>query len=122
MAFKWTGILIAVVTVALGAMANLLIATMTTVAIPAVVNASAVGLAVVGALVAFIAHLHERTTHKLEHLTNLVVGRVDDLENRIGDRNSGFVEGYMLGHGPEAPVVPLSPRGLSRRAVTSADD
>jgi hypothetical protein len=122
MAFKWAGTLIAVVSIALDGMANLLLMTVTTLGVPQVVNAAAVGMAVVGVLVAFLAHLHERTNHKLDHYMNLVVGRVDELENRIGDRNSGFVEGYMLGHGPDAPVVPLAPRGLGRRAVTSVDD
>jgi len=28
----------------------------------------------------------------------------------MGDRNSGFVEGYMLSHTPDAAVVPLTPR------------
>ena len=99
MAFKWTGILIAVVTTALDGMANLLLETLTTHSVPQVINVLALGLTVVGSLVAFGAHLQERTDRRLDQIDRLVIRRIDELETRIGDHNSGFVEGYLLGHG-----------------------
>lgn len=141
LAFKWTGILIAVVTVALDGTANLILDTLTTVDVPQVLNLMAIGLVVVGVLVAFIAHLQDRTERDLDHFIDLVLARVDELEVRIGDRNSGFVEGYLLGHDgstggthdggtgsahdggtgtSDAPVLPFTPR-VPRR-VTSVDD
>jgi hypothetical protein len=124
LAFKWTGILIAAVTVALDGMANLIITILTPFDVPSAINTLAVGVAVVGALVAFAAHLQHRTERNLDHLVDLLLTRIDELEARIGDRNSGFVEGYLLrtdGDAPDAPVLPLTPR-LPRRAVTSVDD
>lgn len=136
LAFKWTGILIAVVTVALDGMANLILATLTTIDVPQVLNLMAIGLVVVGVLVAFITHLQDRTERDLDHFVDLVLARIDELETHIGDRNSGFVEGYLLGHDggtdsthdggmgstgtPDAPVLPFTPR-VTRR-VTSVDD
>lgn len=134
LAFKWTGILIAVVTVALDGMANLILDTLTTVDVPQVINLMAIGLVVVGVLVAFIAQLQDRTERDLDHFIGLVLARIDELEAHIGDRNSGFVEGYLLGHDgstggmhdgvtggtPDAPVLPFTPR-VTRR-VTSGDD
>jgi hypothetical protein len=110
-------------TVALDGMANLILDTLTTHNVPEVINVLAMGLAVVGALVAFIAYLQDRTERSLNRIIERALTRIDDLESRIGDRNSGFVEGYLLGHGgtPDAPVVPLTPR-LPRRAMTSIDD
>jgi hypothetical protein len=125
-AFKWTGILIAVVTTALAALANLLVATLTVHTVPAPINEFALALIVVGTMVAFIAYLQERSDRRVDAFIGFVRGRLDDLESRIGDHNTGFVEGYLLGHGdaPEAPapVVPLAPRGVPRRAANSSDD
>jgi hypothetical protein len=122
-AFKWTGILIAVVSVALDGLANLLLATMTKDEVPDVINGAATGLAVIGVLGAFICHVYERFECRLERVVAAFIERIDELESRVGDRNSGFAEGYMLSQStPEAPVIPLAPRGLARRVVTSMDD
>jgi hypothetical protein len=117
-AFKWTGVLIAVVSVALDGLANLLLATLTTHQVPAVFDAYAVGLATIGLLVAFLSYLYERIENRLETCVNLLLDRFEEAESRIGDRNAGFAEGYMMSHTPEAPVIPLAPRGLARRAVS----
>jgi hypothetical protein len=121
MGLKWAGVLIAVVTAALDALANLLLATLTTHSVPEVVNTFAVACATVATVVAVVTHAHARAEAKVDLLIELVVGRFDELEARIGDRNSGFVEGYTLSHGPEASVVPLAPRG-ARRVAVSPDD
>jgi hypothetical protein len=120
-AFKWTGVLIAVVSVALDGLANLLLATLTTYQVPAVFDTYAVGLATIGLLVAFLSYLYERIENRLETCVKLLLDRFEETESRIGDRNSGFAEGYMLSHAPEAPVIPLAPRGLARRAMSSDD-
>ncbi|GAA5183767.1 hypothetical protein GCM10023322_23840 [Rugosimonospora acidiphila] len=119
--FKWASILTAVLTAALDALANLLLATLTTHSVPEVVNLFAVACATVAAVVAIVSHAYGRVEAKIDLIIELVVGRFDELETRIGDRNSGFVEGYMLSRGPEASVVPLAPRGV-RRAAGSQDD
>jgi hypothetical protein len=121
MGLKWAGVLIAVVTAALDALANLLLATLTAHSVPAVVNMFTVACATVATVVAIVAHAYARVEAKLDLVIELVVGRFDELEARIGDRNSGFVEGYTLRHGPEASVVPLAPRG-TRRAAVGPDD
>ena len=121
MGFKWAALLVAVVATATDALANLLLAVLTQHSVPDVVNLFAVALAAVMTLVAFVAYLHERNEAKLDLVIELLVGRFEELESRIGDRNSGFVEGYMLSQGPEASVVPLAPRGV-RRMAASQDD
>ena len=39
------------------------------------------------------------------------MARLNEIENHTGDRNTGFVEGYLLSHGQEAAVVPFGRRG-----------
>jgi hypothetical protein len=119
MDFKWAGVLVAVVTIALDALANLLLATLTPHMVPNVVNLFAMSVASVAAVLAVIAHLHAQTDAKLDLVIELLVGRFEEMEARIGDRNSGFVEGYMLSRSPDAAVVPLTPRG--RRTVNLDD-
>lgn len=116
---KWAAVMVSVVTVALDTLANLLLEILTPHAVPDVVNLFATTLAAVGAVIAFGAHLAIRFDAKLNLVVELLTTRLDELENRIGDRNTGFVEGYMLSHGtetsvPEAPVVQLTPRGPRR--------
>jgi|SwirhisoilCB3_FD_contig_101_813658_length_1449_multi_3_in_0_out_0_2 hypothetical protein len=116
---KWAAVLVSVVTVALDTLANLLLAFLTPHAVPDVVNLFALTLAAAGTVIAFGAHVVMRFDTKLDLVIQLLTTRLEDLENRIGDRNTGFVEGYMLSHTtetsiPEAPVVQLTPRGPRR--------
>jgi hypothetical protein len=116
---KWAAILVSVVTVALDTLANLLLAFLTPHAVPDVVNLFAMTLTAVGAVIAFGAHIAIRFDAKFNLVVELLTTRLEELENRIGDRNTGFVEGYMLSHTtetsiPEAPVVQLTPRGPRR--------
>jgi hypothetical protein len=120
---KWAAVLVAVVLSALDALANLLLALLTPHTVPIVVNLFALAVAAVAATFAFLAHLAARADTKIDTIVQLLTLRLEDLEVRVGDRNSGFVEGYMLGHtvdGPEASVVPLAPRGARR--LHHADD
>ena len=116
---KWGAILVAVVTLALDALSNLLLATLTPHAVPDVVNLFALALAAVAAIFAFGLDLALRMQARFDLTIELMTRRFEELEARIGDRNSGFVEGYMLGRSPEMPVpeasvVPLVPRGPRR--------
>ncbi len=116
---KWTAVLVAVVTIALDALANLLLATLTPHAVPEVVNLFALALACIAAIFAFGLDLALRMQARFDLTIELMTRRFEELEARIGDRNSGFVEGYMLGRSPELPVpeasvVPLVPRGPRR--------
>jgi hypothetical protein len=114
--FKWAGILTGTLTIALIALANVLVVTLTTYAVPNVVNDFGIAVAAVSTAIACSAHLYERVSRKLDLMVDLFVGRLEALEERVGDRNSGFVEGYLLGHGPDASVVPLAPP-VARRGV-----
>jgi predicted PurR-regulated permease PerM len=116
---KWAAVLASVVTVALDTLANLLLEIFTPHAVPDVVNLFAMTLTAVGAVIAFGAHIAIRFDAKFNLVVELLTTRLEELENRIGDRNTGFVEGYMLSHPPEAsipeaPVVQLAPRGPRR--------
>jgi hypothetical protein len=114
MGFKWAGILGGTLMIALVALANVLLATTTDHSVPAVVNDFGVAAGAAGVAVAFSAHLYERLNRKLDLMADLFLARLEDLENRVGDRNTGFVEGYLVNQSREASVVPLTPH-LSRR-------
>jgi hypothetical protein len=95
-AFKWASALISVAALALDVLANLRLAALTGHVVPEIVNMFAVGGATLAAVVAFVAHLYGRLDAKLDLTIELLVGRFDEVETRVGDRNSGFVEGYLL--------------------------
>ena len=112
---KWIAVLVSVVTAALDALANLLLAALTPHAVPDVLNLLAVAVIVIAAVGAIGLHLAARQEAKIDLIGQLLAGRIEELEARIGDRNSGFVEGYTLSRAgpaqvPEASVVPLAPR------------
>jgi len=114
MALKWTGILVAVIAVTLTVTANLLNTADRTV-LP-IVNLIAVCSAVGASVIAIVAELYVRIDAKLTKLQNLVVARFDQVDAETGDRNTGFVEGYLLSRGPDASVVPM-PQRPGRRAT-----
>jgi hypothetical protein len=108
MGFKWAGILAGALTAALLALANILLVSFTTYHVPGVVNDFGVGLAAASTAIAFSAHAYNQLATKLDLTVELLVRRLEDLENRVGDHNTGFVEGYLASHGREASVVPLA--------------
>lgn len=109
MALKWTGILVTVVAVTFAVTANVL--TDNADGVPAAVNLIVVAVAAAATVVAVVAHLQERVDRRLDQLFELMVSRFDQLDAETGDRNAGFVEGYLVGHAPEGSVVPMTPRG-----------
>ncbi|MFC0528071.1 hypothetical protein [Phytohabitans kaempferiae] len=121
MPLKWTAVVVATVAFTLCVTANILVEVLSARHVPIVVNMFAVATASVMALLAVVAELHQRTTDRLRALSDFLVVRLADLDDRVGDRNSGFVEGYLLGQGQDASVVPLGPR-IGRRAMTGSDD
>lgn len=118
MALKWTGILVAVVAVTLTVTVNVL--TNNGSRVPSAVNLIGIATAATATVVAVVADLYVRITTRLNQLWELIVTRFDQLDAETGDRNAGFVEGYLVGHAPEGSVVPLTPRG--KRIVGGGDD
>lgn len=113
MALKWAGILVAVIALTLAVTANLLD---TGKPLPAMVNFAVIVVAAVATVVAIVADLYVRIDTKINKLHATLVARFDRLDAETGDRNSGFVEGYLLGHPSDAAVVPMTPR-TSRRSA-----
>src|SRR5690349_19850557 len=107
MGFKWAGILAGTLTAALVALANILLVGFTHHRVPGVVNDFGVGLAAASIAIAISAHAYNQLSTKLDLTVELLVRRLEDLETRVGDHNTGFVEGYLASHGRDAPVVPL---------------
>ncbi|HEY2950335.1 MAG TPA: hypothetical protein VGJ53_18375 [Micromonosporaceae bacterium] len=122
MALKWTGVLVATITVTICVTANVLVAVLTAEKVPAVVNMFAIVSAGTATVVAVLAELYERLSSRLNALTDMVLDRLDEVDSRAGDRNAGFVEGYLLSRGQDAAIVPLGPRGGHLRAVTGGED
>lgn len=117
MALKWAGILVAVVAVTLTATANALGSGRSH--LLGTVNTVAIAAAAAATVIAVVADLYVRIDTRLSRLQEQMASRFDKLEVATGDRNSGFVEGYLLNHAAEGSVVPMTPR--ARRASTTDD-
>ncbi|HEX2771290.1 MAG TPA: hypothetical protein VHN18_02530 [Micromonosporaceae bacterium] len=122
MTLKWAAVVVAAVSVTVCVTSNVLVGTLTGREVAAVLNMAAITLAGVATMIAVVAELHERVVARIGALSDLVVARLDELEMHTGDRNAGFVEGYLLGQTPDASVVPISPRARGRRAMNGLDD
>jgi 4-amino-4-deoxy-L-arabinose transferase-like glycosyltransferase len=122
MALKWTGVLVAVFMVTLCVTANVLVAALSDHKVPGVVNIFAVVGAGTATVVAVLAELFDRINARLDALTDLFVARFEEIDSHTGDRNAGFVEGYLLSQGQDAAIVPLRPRTVHRRAITGGED
>lgn len=118
MALKWTAIIVSSVAATVCATANVLVAVIQAGSVPVVLNLFAIACAAVGALVAVIADLHDRLDGRVTALTEFLVARLNELDNHTGDRNAGFVEGYLLSHGQDAAVLQMTPRMPGRRAMS----
>jgi hypothetical protein len=108
---KWTAVVVAAVSVTLCVTANVVIGIVNGGQLPLVVNLVAVTSAATAVVLAVLADLYGRLDSRLTALTEFLVARLDEIDARAGDRNTGFVEGYLLSHGQDAAVVPFGPRG-----------
>ncbi|MDG4822853.1 hypothetical protein O7635_13440 [Asanoa sp. WMMD1127] len=111
MALKWGAVVIAAVSVTLFATANITVGVLETSEMPTAFNMATIAAASVGAVVAVLAEMYARVTARITALAEFVAARLNELDAHTGDRNAGFVEGYLLSHDPEAgAVVPFAQR------------
>lgn len=122
MTLKWTAVLVAAIAATLGVTANVAVMLVREAPVPVAVNLLAGVTATSAIVLAVLADLHERLDARLTALTEFLVARLDEIDSRAGDRNAGFVEGYLLGHQQDPAVIPLSARPRGRRALTGQDD
>lgn len=122
MALRWIAVVVAAVSVTLCVTANVLVGVLTGHQIPAVVNMFAIAVAGIATVLAIVIELYERINARITALTEFLVARLNELDTHTGDRNAGFVEGYLLSHSPDASVVPIGSRSRSRRAMTGGDE
>ncbi|MFJ8689111.1 hypothetical protein [Micromonospora wenchangensis] len=111
MALKWWAVVVAAVSLTACVTANLVTGVGGSGQIPLVVNLFALTVAGTAVVLAVVAELHDRLDDRVSALTEFLVARLNEIETRTGDRNTGFVEGYLLNQGREATVVPLGRRG-----------
>ncbi|WP_328340136.1 hypothetical protein [Micromonospora sp. NBC_00421] len=111
MTLKWGAVLVAAVSLTACVTANLMAAVGAGEQIPLVVNLFALTTAGTAVVLAVVAELHARLDDRVSALTEFLVARLNEIEHRTGDRNTGFVEGYLLNQGRQATVVPLGRRG-----------
>jgi len=79
-------------------------------------------VAVTAGLATLLLHLHSRLDAKLNLTIEVLISRFDDVNERVGDRNSAFVEGYVLGREPDpvttpAAVLPMRARASRRNSA-----
>ncbi|MFI6779759.1 hypothetical protein [Micromonospora sp. NPDC050276] len=111
MTLKWLAVVVATVSVTLWATGNTVTLVVNGGQLPLLVNLFALITAGTAVVLAVVAELHERLNNRISALTEFLVARLNEIENHTGDRNTGFVEGYLLSHGQEAAVVPFGRRG-----------
>ncbi|MEU1604771.1 hypothetical protein [Micromonospora matsumotoense] len=111
MTLKWMAVVVAAVSLTACVTANLVVGVRPGGQIPLVVNLFALTAAGTAVVLAVVAELHDRLNDRVSALTDFLVARLNEIEARTGDRNTGFVEGYLLHQGREATVVPLGRRG-----------
>ena len=111
MTLKWLAVVIAVVSVTSCVTGNVVVGVLNGGQLPLVVNLFALITAGTSVVLAVLAELHDRLNDRVSALTELLVARLNEIEAHTGDRNTGFVEGYLLSHGQEAAVVPFGRRG-----------
>jgi glutamine synthetase type III len=122
MTLKWMAVMVAVVSATLCVTANVVVAMVNGNELPVVVNMLALTAAGSATVLAVVADLHYRLNGRITALTEFLVARLNEIEAHAGDRNAGFVEGYLLNHSQDAAVVPIGPRTHGRRAMIGGDD
>ncbi|HEX5542233.1 MAG TPA: hypothetical protein VFX60_11845 [Micromonospora sp.] len=121
MALKWMAIVVAAVSVTLCVTANVMVTALSGREVPVVINMVAIAAAGIGAVLAVVADLFDRINRRITALTEFLIARLNELDTHAGDRNAGFVEGYLLRQNQEAAVVPIGSRGRGRRTMTGDD-
>ncbi|GGM19463.1 hypothetical protein GCM10011608_00090 [Micromonospora sonchi] len=111
MTLKWLTVVVATVSLTLCATGNAVTLALNGGELPLLVNLLALVTAGTSVILAVVAELHDRLNDRLTALTEFLVERLREIEAHTGDRNTGFVEGYLLSHGQEAAVVPFGRRG-----------
>jgi hypothetical protein len=122
MTLKWMAVVVAAVSVTLCVTANVVVGTVNGGQVPIVVNLLTITAAGSATVLAVVADLHDRLNGRVTALTEFLIARLDEIDDRTGDRNAGFVEGYLLNHGQDAAVVPIGSRMHGRRAMSGGDD
>jgi hypothetical protein len=122
MTLKWMAVLVAAVSMTLCVTTNVVIGTVSGQQVPIVVNLLAIIAAASATVLAVVADLYDRLNGRLTALTEFLVARLNEIDSNAGDRNAGFVEGYLLSHRQDPAVVPIGPRMHGRRAMFGGDD
>lgn len=122
MTLKWMAIMVAAVSATLCVTVNVLVGALSHHDVPVVINMAAITAAGIGTVLAVVAELYDRISARITALTEFLIARLNELDTHAGDRNAGFVEGYLLSHGQDAAVVPIGPRARWRRAMTGGED
>lgn len=122
MRLKWIAVLVAAVALTVGVTANVAVTLIAGAHLPAAVNVLASTIAGSAVVLAVVAELHDRLDARMTILTEFLVARLDEFDSRAGDRDAGFVEGYLLGHQRDSTVVPLGSRGGGRRGMFVSDE
>lgn len=117
MTLKWWAVVVAAVSMTSFVTANVAIVAVEGGQMPLVVNIVALTTAGTAVVLAVVAELHERLNDRVSALTDFLVARLNEIETHAGDRNTGFVEGYLLSHGQDAEVLPFGRlrRGAAER-------
>jgi hypothetical protein len=111
MTLKWLALMVATVSLTLCLTGNAVILVVNGGQLPLLVNLLTLIATGTGIVLAVIAELHDRLNDRVSALTEFLVARLNEIETSTGDRNTGFVEGYLLSHNQEAAVVPFGRRG-----------
>ncbi|MDG4833298.1 hypothetical protein O7627_28915 [Solwaraspora sp. WMMD1047] len=122
MTLKWMAVVVAAVAGTLCATANIVAGPFYGGTVPDIVNLVSVSVASGAVVLAVVAALHDRLDDRMTALTEFLIARLNELDARSGDRNAGFVEGYLLQHRNDPAVVPIGQRLAGRRSTLGGDE
>jgi hypothetical protein len=122
MTLKWIAVVVAAVSATTFATANVVVWALGGRAVPDVLNMAVIVVGGVAVVLAVLAQIHERINARITALTETLVAQLAELDSRTGDRNAGFVEGYLLSQSADAAVVPIGSRARARRAMSGGDE
>jgi hypothetical protein len=111
MTLKWLAVVVATVSLTLCVTGNAVTMAMNGGELPLLINLLTLITTGTAVILAVIAELNDRLNDRVSALTEFLVARLNDIETNTGDRNSGFVEGYLLSQGKDAAIVPFGRRG-----------